>query len=99
MSLERDELPERRDAVLTVIHLVFTTGHSAQGDALLRTDLTNAALDLSRVLATLLPDDSEVLGLLSCSSSPKPVRPAGWTPTDSLCCSPTKTERPGTPAC
>jgi RNA polymerase sigma-70 factor (ECF subfamily) len=60
------ELPERLDAVLTVLHLVFTTGHTApSGDELVRTDLVRRALELGRVLAALMPDEPEVRGLLA----------------------------------
>jgi len=61
-----DELPGRIDAVLTVVHLVFTTGHTAPvGSDLVRTDLVERALHLSRMLRTLLPDDPDVAGLLA----------------------------------
>jgi RNA polymerase sigma-70 factor (ECF subfamily) len=61
-----DELPERIDAVLTVIHLLFTTGHTAPaGDDLVRRDLVERALDLARMLRTLLPGDAGVAGLLA----------------------------------
>jgi RNA polymerase sigma-70 factor (ECF subfamily) len=60
------DLPARIDAVLTVVHLLFTTGHSAPaGDALLRHDLVERALDLARMLRTLLPNDPDVAGLLA----------------------------------
>ena len=60
------ELPERIDAVLTVVHLLFTTGHSAPAGAdLVRRDLVERALDLARMLRTLLPDDMDVAGLLA----------------------------------
>jgi RNA polymerase sigma-70 factor (ECF subfamily) len=60
------DLAERTDDVLTVVHLVFTAGHTATGgDALVRADLVARSLDLARVLATLLPDDPEVVGLLA----------------------------------
>ena len=60
------ELPERVDAVLTVIHLLFTTGHTApSGDTLTRGDLEDRALDLARMLHGLLPDEREVCGLLA----------------------------------
>jgi RNA polymerase sigma-70 factor (ECF subfamily) len=60
------ELPERLDAVLTVVHLLATTGHTApSGDALVREDLLDRALDLARMLAVLLPEDREVRGLLA----------------------------------
>ncbi len=60
------ELPARIDAVLSVVHLVFTTGHSAPvGDRLRRGDLVERALDLARILRALLPDDADVAGLLA----------------------------------
>ena len=60
------ELPERLDAVLTVVHLVLTTGHTApSGDALVRDDLVARAIDLGRVLLGLMPDEGEVRGLLA----------------------------------
>jgi RNA polymerase sigma-70 factor (ECF subfamily) len=60
------ELPERIDAVLSVVHLVFTTGHTAPaGSDLVRRDLVERALDLARMLRTLLPDDADVAGLLA----------------------------------
>lgn len=60
------ELPERLDAVLTVVHLLFTTGHTAPaGGALLRHDLVERALDLGRMLSLLMPDEPEVRGLLA----------------------------------
>jgi RNA polymerase sigma factor (sigma-70 family) len=59
------ELPERTGAVLDVVHLVFTTGHTAPaGGDLVRSDLVALALTLARMLRTLLPDDSDVAGLL-----------------------------------
>jgi RNA polymerase sigma-70 factor, ECF subfamily len=60
------DLPARRDAVLTVIHLLATTGHTApSGDELVRVDLLDRALDLARMLTALLPGDREVRGLLA----------------------------------
>ena len=60
-----EELPARVETVLSAIHLVFTTGHTApSGSDLVRRDLVDRALDLSRLLRTLLPDDAEVAGLL-----------------------------------
>ncbi|MFB9178292.1 RNA polymerase sigma factor [Dactylosporangium sucinum] len=61
-----EELPDRLDAVLTVVHLVFTTGHAApSGDALVRPDLVERALDLARTLCALMPDEREAVGLLA----------------------------------
>jgi RNA polymerase sigma-70 factor (ECF subfamily) len=60
------ELPERTQAVLDVVHLVFTTGHTAPaGASLQRRDLAERALHLARVLHQLLPDDDGVAGLLA----------------------------------
>lgn len=59
------ELPDRLPAVLAVVYLVFTEGHTASSGAeLVRVDLCDEALRLGRLLAELLPDESEVLGLL-----------------------------------
>jgi RNA polymerase sigma-70 factor (ECF subfamily) len=60
------ELPERLDAVLTVIHLLYTTGHTApSGTDLVRADLMDRALHLTRMLLALMPDEPEVRGLLA----------------------------------
>ncbi|WP_248961453.1 RNA polymerase sigma factor [Sphaerisporangium perillae] len=60
------ELPDRLDAALTVIHLLFTTGHTAPaGPALTKNDLAERALDLARMLHDLMPHEREVRGLLA----------------------------------
>ena len=62
---EAAELPDRLDAVLTVLHLLFTTGHTnPQGAALVRADLTDRAIGLARTVRQLMPDEREVAGLL-----------------------------------
>ena len=62
---EPDELPERLDAVLQVIYLVFNEGYLASsGAALTRTDLSAEAIRLARLLLDLLPEP-EVAGLLA----------------------------------
>lgn len=62
---DRAELPERLDSVLTAVHLLFSTGHTAgEGDALVREDLCDRALHLARTLAALLPEQAETRGLL-----------------------------------
>jgi RNA polymerase sigma factor (sigma-70 family) len=62
----RSELPARIDAVLDVVHLVFTTGHTAPaGEGLLRADLIERSLALAQMLRALLPDDPGVAGLLA----------------------------------
>ena len=60
------ELPDRLDAVLTVVHLLYTTGHTAPGgENLVRADLVGRAIGLARMLRTLMPDEREVAGLLA----------------------------------
>jgi RNA polymerase sigma-70 factor (ECF subfamily) len=60
------ELPARIEAVLAVVHLVFTTGHAAPAGAdLVRRDLVERSRDLARMLHRLLPDDADVTGLLA----------------------------------
>lgn len=61
-----DELPERVGAVLEVLHLVFSTGHTAPiGEHLVRRDLVDGAIGLARMLHSLLPGDGEIAGLLA----------------------------------
>lgn len=61
----QSELPERLDAVLHVIYLVFNEGYSASsGNSLTRADLSGEAIRLGRLLMQLLPE-SEVMGLLA----------------------------------
>ena len=61
----RTELPDRLDAVLHVIYLVFTEGYSAsEGSSLTRRDLSAEAIRLGRLLVELLPEP-ESLGLLA----------------------------------
>jgi RNA polymerase sigma factor (sigma-70 family) len=60
------ELPERVDAVLSVVHLLFTTGHTTPaGDELVRRDLVERSVELGRMLRRLLPRDPAVAGLLA----------------------------------
>jgi len=60
------ELPGRLDAALTVVHLLYTTGHTAASGAdLIRDDLADRALDLARMLHQLLPAGREAAGLLA----------------------------------
>ncbi|WP_326731473.1 RNA polymerase sigma factor [Streptomyces phaeochromogenes] len=59
-------LPERTTGVLGVVYLLFNEGYAATSGAdLLRTNLCAEALRLARVLARLMPDEPEVLGLLA----------------------------------
>jgi RNA polymerase sigma-70 factor (ECF subfamily) len=62
----RAVMPERLDAVLHVIYLVFNEGYAAtSGDAVVRTELTREAIRLGRLLLELLPNEGEVAGLLA----------------------------------
>ncbi len=59
-----DQLPERLDAVLTVIYLIFNAGYLAgSGTELVRVDLCDEALRLAGLVVDLLPDEPEPLGL------------------------------------
>jgi RNA polymerase sigma factor (sigma-70 family) len=61
-----EELPERLHAVLGVVHLLFTTGHTAPvSEDLVRRDLVERSLDLARMLRQLLPADPDVAGMLA----------------------------------
>jgi RNA polymerase sigma-70 factor (ECF subfamily) len=60
------ELPERVEAVLSVVHLLFTTGHTVPtGTELVRRDLVERSMELCRMLRKLLPTDPSVAGLLA----------------------------------
>jgi RNA polymerase sigma factor (sigma-70 family) len=60
------ELPDRLAAVLGVVHLLFTAGHTApSGTELMRTDLADRALHLARTLRDLMPDEPAAAGLLA----------------------------------
>jgi RNA polymerase sigma-70 factor (ECF subfamily) len=60
------ELPDRLDAVLTVIHLLYTTGHTAPtGPELVRAELVDRAIGLARMVCELMPDEREARGLLA----------------------------------
>ena len=60
------ELPDRLRAVLAVLYLVFNEGYTASsGDRLVRDELCTEAIRLARILAELMPDEAEPMGLLA----------------------------------
>jgi RNA polymerase sigma-70 factor, ECF subfamily len=61
-----DQLAERVSAVLEVVYLIFTTGHTAPvGAQLVRQDLVDSAVGLARMLHLLMPNDAEIRALLA----------------------------------
>src|SRR5215469_12036391 len=59
-------LPDRIDAVMAVIYLVFNEGYAATyGDTLVRADLCTEAIRLGRIVCELIPDNTEARGLLA----------------------------------
>jgi RNA polymerase sigma-70 factor (ECF subfamily) len=60
------DLPDRLRGVLAVVYLIFNEGYTASsGDRLIRDDLCAEAIRLGRLLADLMPDEPEALGLLA----------------------------------
>jgi RNA polymerase sigma-70 factor, ECF subfamily len=60
------DLPDRLEAVLSVVYLIYNEGHTAStGDRLDRGDLGAEAIRLGRLLVELMPDEPEALGLLA----------------------------------
>ena len=76
-----DVLPERLDAVMAVVYLVFNEGYSAScGDALVRPDLSREAIRLGRLLAEQMPASPEARGLLALMLLHDARREARTTP-------------------
>jgi RNA polymerase sigma-70 factor (ECF subfamily) len=79
------DLPERLCAVLAVVYLIYTEGHTAtSGGPLVRDDLCAEAVRLARLLAELMPDEPEVLGLLALLLLSQSRRPARTGPDGEL---------------
>ena len=80
----QNELPDRLDAVLSVIYLVFNEGYYASsGESVTRPDLSNEAIRLGRLLLDLLPEP-EVAGLLALMLLHESRRSARTSPTGDL---------------
>jgi RNA polymerase sigma-70 factor, ECF subfamily len=78
-------LPERLRSVLAVLYLVFNEGYSAtSGAALVRLELCEEAIRLGKLLAVLMPDEAEALGLLSLMLLQDSRREARTGPTGEL---------------
>ena len=79
------DLPGRLRAVLAVVYLIFNEGYTASsGDRLVREDLCTEAIRLARLLAELMPDEPEVMGLLALMLLIESRRAARLTPEGDL---------------
>ena len=74
---DAEQMPERLSGVLATLYLIFNEGYLAtDSDSLVRTDLSGEAIRLGRVLASMLPREPEVAGLLALMLLTDSRRPA-----------------------
>ena len=91
------DLPERLASVLAVVYLIFNEGYAASsGERLIREELATEAIRLGRLLAELMPDEPEVLGLLALMLLLHSRRAARTTARASSYRSPSRTAASGT---
>jgi RNA polymerase sigma-70 factor (ECF subfamily) len=90
------DLPERVRAVLAVLYLIFNEGYAASaGDELVRVELCAEAIRLARLVAELMPDEPEAIGLLALMLLIQARRATRTTPPATSCCSKTRTGAAG----
>jgi RNA polymerase sigma-70 factor, ECF subfamily len=79
------DLPERLSGALAVVYLIFNEGYAATcGTALVRDDLCAEGIRLGRLLAELMPDEPEALGLLALMLLTQARRAARTSPSGEL---------------
>jgi len=60
-----DALPDRLQSVLTVLYLIFNEGYASTEGELVRSELCDEAIRLAKLLAVLMPDEPEAIGLVA----------------------------------